>query len=362
MIPATTGNQLRPLRLGEILDRAIRLYRRHFIQMIGIVAVVQIPLTLLQLVGSLLTGQGFNQLFASTAASTADLLGNLGPGYAAGTALSGLATLLSYVLVQGVATAAITRLVADSYLGHMQTGVRDAYRRIRGDWLPLVIALLVTFLLAIGIFIWWIFIPCIGWITGGGMLLFLGWVIFPLQAPVIVLEKQTVTLAWRRAWNLARQRFWWLIGFALILYLFNYIVVGAPSTIIAALGLLTFGEQGAEAFTGMLALQAVVQAMVTLMATLLYLPLQISCFILAYFDLRVRYEGLDMSLAALDTTTGQPGPPSDQLPAVTPSEKGRQLLVTGRDMGSFAMLTLIFVGLILGLYSVLLALLLAMVG
>ena len=139
-------------------------------------------------------------------------------------------------------------------------------------------------------------------------------------------------------------------------------MVGAPSTIIAALGLLTFGEQGAEAFTGMLALQAVVQAMVTLMATLLYLPLQISCFILAYFDLRVRYEGLDMSLAALDTTTGQPGPPSDQLPAVTPSEKGRQLLVTGRDMGSFAVLTLIFVGLILGLYSVLLALLLAMVG
>ena len=69
-----------------------------------------------------------------------------------------------------------------------------------------------------------------------------------------------------------------------------------------------------------------------------------------------------MSLAALDTTTGQPGPPSDQLPAVTPSEKGRQFLVTGRDMGSFAVLTLIFVGLILGLYSVLLALVLAMVG
>src|SRR5512138_2726681 len=39
---------LRPLRLGELLDRAIRLYRGNFLTFIGIIAVVYVPLTVLQ--------------------------------------------------------------------------------------------------------------------------------------------------------------------------------------------------------------------------------------------------------------------------------------------------------------------------
>ena len=39
---------LRPLRLGELLDQAIRLYRRNFITFIGIIALVYVPLMILQ--------------------------------------------------------------------------------------------------------------------------------------------------------------------------------------------------------------------------------------------------------------------------------------------------------------------------
>ena len=45
---------LRPLRLGELLDRAIRLYRGNFLTFIGIIAVVYVPLMVLQTAASAL--------------------------------------------------------------------------------------------------------------------------------------------------------------------------------------------------------------------------------------------------------------------------------------------------------------------
>ena len=45
---------LRPLRLGELLDRAIRLYRANFLTFIGIIAVVYVPLMVLQTAASAL--------------------------------------------------------------------------------------------------------------------------------------------------------------------------------------------------------------------------------------------------------------------------------------------------------------------
>ena len=54
--------RLRPLGLGQLLDQAIRLYRQNFFKFIGIVAIVQIPLGLIQLGISLVTLDGIAQL------------------------------------------------------------------------------------------------------------------------------------------------------------------------------------------------------------------------------------------------------------------------------------------------------------
>src|SRR5690606_41503283 len=49
-------------RAGEILDRAIRLYRRQFLQYVGIVALIQVPLITIQLLAALLMfGNMFSQ-------------------------------------------------------------------------------------------------------------------------------------------------------------------------------------------------------------------------------------------------------------------------------------------------------------
>ena len=40
--------RLRPMGVGDLLDIAFRLYRRHFLLFVGIVAVIYVPLTLVQ--------------------------------------------------------------------------------------------------------------------------------------------------------------------------------------------------------------------------------------------------------------------------------------------------------------------------
>ncbi len=56
-------SRLRPRSVGEILDQAFRLYRRHFLTFIAIIAVVHVPLQLaLQLATAFLVG-GFQNDF-----------------------------------------------------------------------------------------------------------------------------------------------------------------------------------------------------------------------------------------------------------------------------------------------------------
>jgi hypothetical protein len=71
----------------------------------------------------------------------------------AGGAISLLVAIAAFVLIQGVATAALTRAIADNYLGE-STSFLDAYRRIGRSWMSLLGALLVASLYAIAISLW----------------------------------------------------------------------------------------------------------------------------------------------------------------------------------------------------------------
>lgn len=329
---------LRPLRVGEILDRAIRLYRRHFLQFVGIMALVQIPISLVQLAVSLLAfGNTFEQLgdiLNNPAAAPDAPLEIFGPAYAAGASLNGLVSILAFILVQGVATAALTSAVAHSYFGKPLPSMIGAYRSIKDKWFPVVAALLLGVALAIALAFWWL-IPCIGWATGGGMLLFLWWVIIPLLAPIIILEDLSPARAWRRAWDLARRRFWWVLGFALILYLFNLLVVAGPAALVAGIGQFAVGDPFDLSGSGFAA-QSVIQSLTTLITGLLYLPLQVASMTLLYVDLRVRTEGLDLALAA-DSETSEKGPLHAIVTA--PAAQQSDALLTGVDWRNFFLVT-----------------------
>jgi hypothetical protein len=328
--------------MGELLDRALRLYRRNFLKFIGIIAVVQVPLSILSL------------LFSIMSLTPADPYGGVSP-VALGGVFGNLALgVLNFILVRGIATAALTQAVADEYLGE-PIGFLEAYRRIGGKWGSIVGALLAAMLVNIMLVIWLI-IPCIGWITGMGILMFFSAVIIPLTSPVIVIEEQSAFDGLRRAWDLTRRRFWRVVGFVALLMLFSLLVVSGPAALVTL-----FFQFSTDTFVpgssiSPLTAQTVVQSLVSIFMSLLYTPLQLTAMNLLYFDLRVRTEGFDLALLAgeaLGELEGavQLSPPPETKTLVTWEELGHFALLSIGVFALYAVLGGIFAGLSLAFFN-----------
>lgn len=116
--------ELRPLSLGEILDRTFTLYRNYFWVFVGIMAIpasfgIPVNYLLLSFQGRTLFGAR-----APAAPSPGLILGLLG-------GMSAFAIL--YLLAHSIALAAVTHAVSEAYLGRRST-VRDSYLSIRGKF------------------------------------------------------------------------------------------------------------------------------------------------------------------------------------------------------------------------------------
>ena len=346
---------LRPLSMGQILDQAIRIYRRNFVKFVGIVAAVQVPLMVIQALISMATVRGlFHRL-----ETPADSLGGLfGPDYFLGLLGNVVISVLTLVLLWGGAAAALARVVADQYAGETITLV-EAYRRIVKSLPRLLGAILFVMVLCIGLIIWLI-VPCVGWLTGPGILFLLFAAIVPLVAPAIVIEGQPALRAIRRAWDLVRRRFWWVVGFVGILFLFNQLIVSGPGALLQVVLQLGAGRlllSGDYATT--LIAQTVLQYVVTLVLSLIYLPLQMTCLTLMYLDLRVRTEGFDLDVSAARSLPEE-ARPADILAQAAPLPTSN--LVTWQEMGYFALMSLGAIAAVGLLYAALFAVAMLIVG
>jgi hypothetical protein len=123
--------ELRPLSLGELLDRTFSLYRRHFWLFVGIMAIpsaFMIPanVLLLSVQGSMMNSVSSGQ---PPIMPTPRLIGGIAAGYLLFTVIFGVV----YALAMGAATCA----VADAYLGRSAT-VRGSFARVRGRFWKLM--------------------------------------------------------------------------------------------------------------------------------------------------------------------------------------------------------------------------------
>lgn len=257
--------------------------------------------------------------------------------------------LAQLVLVNGIAAAALTRAIGNSFLGE-KVGILEAYRRVGKSLVSVVGAILLVSVLTIPLVLWML-VPCVGWLSGPGVLMFLWGMVFPLIAPAVVLERRGVRNSIGRAWNLAMRRFWWLVGFILILWLFSYIIVNGPVMLVNIL----FQSQVIDiAASGGMAqaarIQMVVQTLLSLVLGLLFYPLQSAGFILAYFDLRTRFEGFDLALLARQAEGG--GAEVDELSALG-LQPGQKIRIGANEIGYYIGLTLIVVAIFGGLMALL---------
>jgi hypothetical protein len=236
MVTTSETPAFRPLGIGQLIDRSIRLYRANFATFVGIIAIMLVPISLIMLVVQIM-----NVPATLEAAQQMQQVSNNNPFLTFMQAMSASSaggstfvfSILNSVLVNGVAVSALVRAGASANLSKRLT-IGEAYSSIKSIWFKVVLAYLLIAIILIGLFVWFL-IPCVGWATGFGILMFFSYVVSPLVPIVIVLEGQDIGKSIRRAWELSRRRFWWTLGFMIILGIFAYVIIAGPAFLIAFL-------------------------------------------------------------------------------------------------------------------------------
>lgn len=269
---------MRPLGVGEILDLGIKIYRRRFGTLARAVAVVVVPVAVV------------NALVSLSVAVDSEVDGGDAAAFLGATVVSGL---LGYVATQ-LATAASFQIVSGDYLDHAPTwqeSLRSARSRLRSLlWLSILYGLA----LALG------FILCI--LPG----IYLG-VVFSVAVPVLLFEEVKGTAALGRSRRLLDGRFWPALGVLAV----SIILAGTVSTAIQAVlvGIVSSGGDTVDAFA---------QAVASSISSILTTPFSAAVIAVLYFDAKVRKEGFDLELLAgsigIEPRDGLPSPWVDERP------------------------------------------------
>jgi hypothetical protein len=145
------NTELRPLGAGEMLDRAITLYVRRFAPIVTVLAVVAVPLTVLQAIVSPHAGAAFADM-----ARVFTTVGDAAASRHAAEELSrhNQSSPLAYlvimvaVVVRLLMWCALVTVVAAAYSG-ARTSIADAYRLALQRWVPQLVVSLAFMILGI---------------------------------------------------------------------------------------------------------------------------------------------------------------------------------------------------------------------
>jgi hypothetical protein len=131
------NTELRPLGAGEMLDRAITLYVRRFPQIVLVLAVVSVPLILVQALVAPQSAHVFSDLAQVFSATGSAASRRAGDAMAADSAFTPLAFVVIFaaMIVRVLMWSAIIALVSAAYAG-TRTTLADAYRLAVKRWVP----------------------------------------------------------------------------------------------------------------------------------------------------------------------------------------------------------------------------------
>jgi len=265
---------LRPMSIGEVLDRTFSLYKKHFWLFAGITALPFLLLLILRI--GLAAFQTANlAAFAGTAQSS-HAAPVFNPSLIAGAVVGGLVFLVFTLLLTGAAQAATVFAVSDLYLGREAT-VREAYARA-GRKAPRVV--LILLLVGLSVIV-------------GFMLLIVPGVILlcrtAVSVPAAMLEDSRAIRSIERSMELTK-------GFAMPIFLI-FVLVWVMSYVAALvlqgpfvyLTAMAAKEHHTLSF-GML----VLENLATFLSEVLVGPIGTIAFSLMYYNLRVRKEAFDV--------------------------------------------------------------------
>ena len=278
-IPEPPAPDLRPLRVGEILDVGIKVYTRNAKTLFTLVALVTIPvqaigvLIIISTIPDALATGAQNPFQMDPAAPVPQFDGGDFLIYMAGTLVVALLGFISTT----IATGACFKAVSDAYLGEKpewRPSLRFAFGHLRS-------------------LLWVVFISSIA--TGFGLLLCLIpgiWlaIIWAVAIPAVLMEGSRGTKALGRSFQLVQPRFWAVCAVVVISYIIRAVLNSAIGGGVIAL---TFTDVGQNVF-----LTQVLTGAAGALAAIIATPFQAAVIAVLYFDLRVRREGFDLQLLA----------------------------------------------------------------
>ncbi|HEX4948048.1 MAG TPA: hypothetical protein VFZ34_15355 [Blastocatellia bacterium] len=311
---------LAPLSAGDLLDRIVRLYRRHWIALMRI-AVLPVILSYLGLMALTLGFRNFSTTKGDLRIATAVLL-----------ILGGL---VLYVGGKGVLIFLLggtARALVEHFMDGSPVSVRSVYHAVRGNFWRLVGAtvMVVALVLTLGIFLLYAAGMALGfyvifttWLLSNapfwfqvtlhsivGVLAFAALTILVLMnvkrvvflPQVITVENKTVSAALSRSFALAGGEFRRKDFIPVVALVFFYVYISYSVLLLFMLPVYLYaGFNGIDA--GPFNLQqplwyTVLTNTISQASEILLLPVLMIGFILLYIDARVRREGYDLELLA----------------------------------------------------------------
>lgn len=263
---------LRPLTLGELLDRTFSLYRQNLLVFVGIVALPNLFLLAFQILNTTLAGAA-----ATSAARLATMLTTLLP------------LLLVSIVTMAISQAATTTAVSALHLERPVT-IRDAFAGLRGRVIRLcLIPFSVGILIIFGLFL--LILP--------GLFFALRW---SLVIPAAVIERLGLRAAMARSAMLVEGQY----GRVLMIYCLYFLLLLVFSFAWEIPVFVALAMRGGSPTAAPIWVQLLLQVG-TFITQCLVGPLQTIALALAYYDARVRKEGFDLEhmLAQLGPADGR---------------------------------------------------------
>jgi hypothetical protein len=313
------ATELRPMSIGELLDRTFRLYRNHFWLFVGIMAIpsaVSVPFTIV-----MFTMQGHS----------------IAGGRPSLPNISGIIFLMAaffcfFWAVYAMALGAATYAISETYLGHNAT-VRGSYGKVRGNFWRILGVVLVAWLRALGMLLLGAFgvgigtflstilmsimsnavsRTIVGVVVGvafaiaylGGLVFWLLWMLrYSVSIPVLLLENSGILASLRRSVQLTKGRRWQIFIAVVLCVLVAYagvIIFQGPFFVTMMMSARTgqFPEWLAYVFSVSGAIGGAITG-----------PVLLIVLVLCYYDTRIRKEAFDLQYMMSSLAPAAPPPP-----------------------------------------------------
>lgn len=318
---------LRPLSIGELLDRTFSYYRNNFWLFVGIVAAPQVAMVAVTLFMQSLRLTGPAPTPSKDPTEIITRLPRMMAGFAITMVVLLVAAIIIYSLVQG----AVAFALSEVHLGRLTT-VQAAFRSLRGKAWKLIDVVISIGVRVAGIYVLMMLgvvlivaIPA-GMISGSGkpnpaiiiilvFLIIMGMLAavvlapvlmmrYALAVPALVLENLTARQAIKRSVTLAKGNIWKIFLIFLLMYLITSVIISVFQGPFIVVSIVIAARHGVPPLW--LQIPSTISGGIggTLSGPLIAIALT-----LLYFDARVRKEGFDLQLMMANL-----GPP----PAVEP--------------------------------------------